>query len=349
MNICMISGYKNFVGGLENVVNELENFLLKHDIGVTVYTESKLDYMPKKLQTLFYSRSNYHKIVYSFKTWRNAISTHFDIIHGHGDNCFGSFLLRDNTPFLMTFHGTYAVDCRGQIRNNDPRILPSLYAEKIAAARCDIAVACSKAVKEEIKSFYGIKNKIAVIYNGVDTKKFTPKDKDQARQKLNLPYSECYALWVGRDPIGKGLPAVLKTLTNFPEIHLIVVGYKMPNTKNITYLGKTSLDNLVDAYNASDFLFFPTLYEGFPLVPMEAMACGLPILVSKESNMGEVITQGKHGFVVENREYRDKVELLLQDQELRRKLGANCRKLSLQYSWVKQAEKYLELYERLLN
>lgn len=349
MNVCMISGYQNFLGGLENVVNELENFLIKHNIGVTVYRENQSNFLPRKLQTLFYSRSNYHKILYSFRTLLSTRYNQFDIIHGHGDNCFGSFLLRGDTPFVMTFHGAFAVDCRGQIRKSDPRVIPSLYAEKIAATRCDIAVACSKAVKEEIRRFYG-KNKIAVIYNGVDTKKFMPKDKEQARRKFNLPSSKCYALWVGRDPVGKGLPTVLRTLKDYPEIHLLIVGTKIfPNAKNVTCLGRASLSCLVDAYNASDFLFFPTLYEGFPLVPMEAMACGLPILVSKASNMGEIITSGKHGFVVENGDYRDKVELLLADEELRRKMSANCRDLALQYSWAKQAEKYLELYRSLLN
>jgi len=341
----MISGFANYVGGLENVVNELEDFLVKRDIIVTVFAEKKPFFLPKKLQNIYFSRSSYHKLYYSLESQRKLHRYDFDIIHGHGENCFFVALLRRNTPFVMTFHGTYSKSTR-----QDARILPSYYAEKTAAYKCDIAVACSNSVKEEIKSQYGISgNKIKVIYNGVDTETFAPQNKDQSRQILNLPKSKYYALWVGRDPFRKGLKTVLKTLADFPDVHLIIVGFRMANTKKVTCFGKASLDKLVNAYNSADFLFFPTIYEGFPNVPMEAMACGLPIIVSKQSNMGEVISQGKQGFVVDNDNYSDRIESLLQNQQLREKIAVNCRELALHYDWNKQAQKYLDLYKKLSN
>jgi glycosyltransferase involved in cell wall biosynthesis len=296
--------------------------------------------IPKILQ-----RGFYNKIAYSFKTWHTLEPLNsFDVIHGHGENCFFNSLFRYNTPLIMTFHGTRAMF----IPRRDPRNLAAFYAEKFGAEKCDVAVACSNATKEEVKRFYGVSGKkIKVIHNGVDTNHFIPQNKLLSRQHLNLPSNKIYVLWVGLAPIRKGLPKVLETLTKFPNVHLIVVGFKMANTKNVTFLGKVSAETLLDAYNAADFLFFPTQYEGFPVVPMEALSCGLPLVVSKESNMGEIIEQGKHGFVVDDDSYSDKIHLLIQDAELRHKMSLNCRSLALQYSWHNQAEKYLNLYKQL--
>lgn len=345
MNVCLVSGYANFSGGLENVVSELKNYLVQQKVDVTVCAEEKPSYLPESLKTLYYRRSNFHKLPYSLSTYRK-LQSGFDIIHGHGDNCFFPSLLRDRTPLIITFHGVFP---RTTPKNllNDPRTLPSLYAERTAAARCDIAVACSNAVKEEIKEHYNAKN-IVVIHNGIDTDKFAPSDKQQARKRLHLPISPVYTLWVGRDPVRKGLNRAIEALKEYPEIHLIVAGCTVPLTKNVTCLGSIASNVLMDAYNAADFLFFPTTYEGFPVAPMEALACGLPILVSKESNMGEIIRRGVHGFIVDDECYGDKINLLL-DEHMRSKMAVECRNLALQYSWQQQANKYLELYRRLSN
>jgi glycosyltransferase involved in cell wall biosynthesis len=123
----------------------------------------------------------------------------------------------------------------------------------------------------------------------------------------------------------------------------------MADTRQATFLGKVSSESLVDAYNAADFLFFPTKYEGFPVAPMEALACGLPIVVSKESNMGEVVSNGTQGFVVDDGCYSDKIACLVEDSEFRGKMSLNCRDLALHYSWSSQASKYYELYRKVVG
>jgi glycosyltransferase involved in cell wall biosynthesis len=343
MNVCLISGFANYSGGLENVVDQLDFYLKSKRVDVTVYAEKKPNYLPKQLWSFYHRRSSYHKLIYSLESWHNIQTQKFDVIHGHGDNCFFPALLhsKSHIPLIMSFHGTAIKS----ISTHDPRTLPSVYAEKVAASNCDVAVACSQAVAKELKDYYGV-SRVQVIYNGVDTDMFVPRNKIQARDKLNLPYNKQYALWVGHDPIRKGLQTATKELQVFPNIHLLVAGLNVPNSKGIICLGHTSIETLIDAYNAADFLFLPTLYEGFPLVPMEALSCGLPILVSKESNMVEIMKQGKHGFVVNDGSYKDKIEIL-QDPIVRSAMSNNCRELALEYNWKKQAEKYLLLYQHL--
>jgi alpha-maltose-1-phosphate synthase len=335
MKICMISGFANYSGGLENMAAQLTKQLqAKPDVSVTLYEERPPRYLPRKLWSFYHRRSSYHKLIYSLNSYRKLRTEQFNIIHGHGENCFFPTLFRNNTPFVMTFHGL-AKNSMSKRMQHDPRVQPSFLAEKVAAENCTVSVACSQAVKEEMEKEYNIKN-IEVIYNGVDTDKFTPGNKACAKQRLHLPLEKHYVLWVGHDPIRKGLCIAKETLKAFPNLHLI------------TCMGKTPPETLIDSYNAADFLFFPTTYEGFPVVPMEALACGLPLLVSEASNIGEIVTQGKQGFIVNDGAYKEKIKLL-QEPLLLSIMSENCRELALKYDWKVQAEKYFQLYRRIAS
>ena len=351
----MISAYnKPYSGGLENVVAELTNYMTHKGLDITVCYESNRNFKQQKgsftslevkpfyIPKIFH-RGFYNKIAYSFKSRQTISQNQFDLIHGHGENCFFNSFLRSNVPLIVTFHGTRAMF----IPRRDPRNLAAFYAEKVAAQKCDVATACSEGAKKEVEHFYNVSgNKIKVIHNGVDTDAFFPMDKSLSRKQLGLTGKSIIALWVGLSPERKGLFTVIDSLKNYPNIHLLVVGMIKPNTKNVTFLGKVPFEQLRAAYNASDFFFFPTRYEGFPVAPLEAMACGLPVLTSQASNMGEIMKQGVHGFIVGTDSYLDKINLLLHS-DLRLKISRECRCLALQYSWANQAEKYLQLYSKV--
>jgi glycosyltransferase involved in cell wall biosynthesis len=362
MKVCMISGLAKVPGGLESVVNELSNFLIKQAVEVNIFGRSRHDFVesgynykiigvgplvffPPKIMNLFW------KFEYNLKTWRKtSCFGPYDIIHGHGDNCFFSSLFRDKSIFLMTFHGTmakstgYAADLRNRLL---------FYAEKVAADRCDVAVACSKAVKNELIQYYGVSpKKVQVIYNGVNVEKFVPIDKKVARRKLLLPECNTYALWVGTSPHRKGLLTAIKAVEQSKCSKLIVAGIMGRNSGKTVFLGKISEPDLITAYSAADVLLFPTIYEGFPMVTLEALSCGLPIIVSEASNMGEIIKEGEHGFVVNNNtitSYREKIDHIINDDAVLKEMSIKCRRLALNYSWQKQAEKYWMLYQWLLR
>jgi glycosyltransferase involved in cell wall biosynthesis len=249
----------------------------------------------------------------------------------------------------MTFHGTWAKSQERLV----PQMMTVYYAEKIAAQRCDIAVACSTAVKNELIDLYGIeRKKIMVIHNGVGVDKFVPINKAEARKRLNLPLDHRFVLWVGAAPQRKGLFTLMKAVKSLTNVTLLVAGFKGTNVSNTHFLGRVSEADLIAAYSAADLLVFPTVYEGFPVVPMEALSCVLPIVVSKESNMGEVITEGVHGFTIQQNipeMYREKIQYLLNNDGLLSQMSLECRKLALKYSWSIQAQKYLDLYKKMLG
>ncbi len=363
MNVCMISGLAKFSGGLENVVGELTKFLIDRDAAVDIYGRSNQDFeesehkcriigvKPYSFVPHLPGIPHYGKFEYNLKTWRK-IKSHgpYDIIHGHGDNCFFSSLFRDKTPFLMTFHGTMAKFLEGA---TDPRLRPSLYPERVAVARCDIAVACSNAVKNELIHYYQTSaEKIKVIHNGVDVEKFVPMDKKEARRKLSLPERNKYALWVGSNPLRKRLQTAVKAVEKSQCSKLLVVGMMGRNVGKTVFLGKIPEHDLITAYSAADVLLFPTIYEGFPMAPLEALACGLPAIVSEESNLGEIIEEGTHGFVIKGGNplaYQEKIDLIINDDSRLEEMSVKCRELALNYCWQKQAEKYWRIYQGLLK
>jgi len=363
MKICMISGLAKFSGGLENVVGDLSKILMRRNVEVNIFGRSNKDFVESEYNckiigvrpyTLYphgIGLPHYGKFGYNLKTWQK-IKTYgpYDIIHGHGDNCFFSSIFRDDTPFLMTFHGTMVKVLEGSI---NLRNRPFLYAEKAAADRCDIAVACSKAVKNELITHYNASSKkIQVIHNGVNVEKFVPIDKKEARKKLSLPENNTYALWVGSNPQRKRLPTAIKAVENSQCSKLLVVGMDGKNLGKTVFLGKLSEQDLITAYSAADILLFPTIYEGFPVAPLEALACGLPVIVSEESNIGEIIQEGTHGFVVKDENplaYQEKINQIINNATTLSEMSLKCRNLALNYSWQKQAEKYWILYQRLLK
>jgi glycosyltransferase involved in cell wall biosynthesis len=362
MKVCMISGLAKFSGGLENVVSELSNFLTNRDVEVRIFGRSNRDFVeserkrkiigirPYSILPHGLGIPHYGKYVYSLKTWRKAKTFGpYDIIHGHGDNCFFSSLFRNTTPFLMTFHGTMAKI----LERSEPRTLPIVYTEKLAASRCDIAVACSNAVKNELIQFYGTETKkIIVIYNGVNVQKFAPIDKKEARRRLGLPEGNKYALWVGDNPIRKKLSTTVEAVEKSKCSKLLVVGMTGRNVGKTIFLGKIPEYELIAAYSAADLLIFPSIYEGFPMVPLEALACGLPTIVSEESNLGEIIEENTHGFVIKggnSASYQEKIDLIISDDAVLKEMSIECRQVALNYSWQKQAEKYWLLYQKLLK
>lgn len=363
MKVCMISGIAHFSGGVENVVNELSNYAVTHGTEVDIFARSNQDFIEstrkcKLVGVRAYSLiphrfgiPHYGKYEYNLRVWRKTKRYGpYDIIHGHGDNCIFTALFRNKTPFLMTFHGTMAKVLE---ESSDPRKIPHLYTEKIAAARCDIAVACSNAVKNELIRFYGCPaKKIHVIHNGVNVEKFAPIDKQEARKRISLPQNHKYALWVGSNPQRKRLSTAIKATEKSDCAKLLVVGMTGKNIGKTVFLGKISEQDLIAAYSAADLLIFPTVYEGFPMVPLEALACGLPTLVSEESNIGEIIKDGIQGFVINSGnpiDYQEKIDLIINDVNLLKEMAIKSRELALNYSWHNQAEKYWQIYKALLK
>jgi UDP-glucose:(heptosyl)LPS alpha-1,3-glucosyltransferase len=176
------------------------------------------------------------------------------------------------------------------------------------------AVICnSMMVKEEIRRYFDLpESKLHVILSGVDTTAFHPALKSQhrqaVRQRLGIPQDATVYLFVGSGFERKGIPVLLQAMHGLPENrHLVVIGkdkklkafraraVSLGLARRAHFLG--GQPDVKPFYGAADALVLPTLYDPFPNVALEAMACGLPLLTSTKSGAAELIRNGENGYV----------------------------------------------------
>jgi glycosyltransferase involved in cell wall biosynthesis len=201
-------------------------------------------------------------------------------------------------------------------------------------------------------------DKVCVIHNGVNTDNFSPGT--SVREEFHLP-GGLVGLFVGDIKTSrKNLDAALKAMREVPAMHLAVAGAlegspypeivrSMGLAERVTFTGKTT--RMAELMRSVDFFVFPSHYEAHPLVILEAMASGLPVIVSRNFGAADYVGQG--GLVYGDS--RDVTALLLAlrriagEPQLRASMAAEARRLSLSMNWIHTADAYLDVYEQLLK
>lgn len=156
----------------------------------------------------------------------------------------------------------------------------------------------SQNTKKDIKKIWKIQEeKIKVAYHGSFVKTQTPRTNFENKKVLFVSTIE------PRKNLERLIEAFLKVQQKIPEAELIIVGgigWKVQKlmkkidrltkeNKQIKYLGHVPDEKLIDLYKSVDVLVYPSLYEGFGLPPLEAMACGCPVIVSNVASLPEVV------------------------------------------------------------
>lgn len=179
------------------------------------------------------------------------------------------------------------------------------------------AVICnSRMVAAEIEEFYGLeRNKLHVIYNGVDTEDYHPRltaiHRQDTRRRLGIAENAPLLLYVGSGYERKGVPQLLQAFSTVKrsDAQLVVIGAdrKLMATKvAATRLGLTRRSHFLGPvkdirqyYAAADGFVLPTIYDPCPNAALEAMACGLPMVTSQGCGAKEWIEEGVNGWVVD--------------------------------------------------
>lgn len=179
-------------------------------------------------------------------------------------------------------------------------------------------IAVSERAREEAISFYGCESsKITVIRNPVDTNEFSPERRAAlraaARNSIGLASDEKAVVFCGSGFERKGLGNLIKAFASaakkLVDMRLIVVGkgairpFQKLAQRNgvgskIVFAGHQK--DVVQFYAAADAFVLPSLYDPYPNAVLEAMACGIPVAVSRVTGVSEVIENGVNGFVIEN-------------------------------------------------
>jgi glycosyltransferase involved in cell wall biosynthesis len=205
---------------------------------------------------------------------------------------------------------------------------------------------------------------LRVIYNGVDTTTFHPADQKVARQELGLPLDKKIVLFLataGAANTWKGwtyTEAALEAFTHNPDVLFLNVGGLSPETTvtpQVIYRPHESNPALVARYyQAADVLLSTSIAENFPLVILEAMSCGLPVVSFEVGGVAEAISHTRSGYLAK---YRDESAVVtgltwalsLSDQE-RADVAACARaKVQSSFSLEQMTDAYLSLYQSLIT
>lgn len=232
-------------------------------------------------------------------------------------------------------------------------------------AQATWVMADSEETKKELVEKLGISGgKIKVVYLGIE-EKFQPlkeREVTLVREKYNLPKGDIL-LHVGNNLPYKNIERILSSLKMLQEkkkdFTFLKIGPDFtPEQKaiiedsglseKIIRLNNVTEEDLIGLYNLARMLIYPSLFEGFGFPVLEAMACGLPVIVSKEGSLEEIA--GEAGIYVDSGKVENitqAIEELLENASQREKHSEKGLQQAKKFNWKKTAEQVLEVYRSI--
>ena len=305
----------------------------------------------------------------------------YEVIHA---NFFMSAMVaaiikkRFRIPYTVTFH---ALGLVRQIHQKEMDKFPvsRIAIEKAIVQDADYIIAECPQDRDDLLQHYGAdKNKITIIPCGFSNKEFYPIEKAKARKILNLPQHEKILLQLGRMVPRKGVDNVIKAIgkikSSLESVHLIIVGgdadkpdpkltpeiarlfdiAKKANVQTkITFVGRKTRDVLKYYYAAADLFITTPWYEPFGITPLEAMACGTPVIGANVGGIKFSVADGKTGFLVppNNPEaLAEKIEQALSCAKTLADMSENCiQRVNQMFTWKYVADCCDVLYNKMIS
>lgn len=352
-------------GGAEAYGVELMRVLAqRHDVTVIARdydSDLKLPYLPI---TVSRRLPSWMRVLYF--AWRASRLTRtgdFDIVHSHMNGWAGQVQVMHVTPVRFRLCGVNLfkrLSIQFSLRMGTYLLLERLRVRQSPGKR---VVAVSALIVDQLYASYGLGMPISTILPGVhQAQPADPARRLATRQALGLRDDEIVCLLVARNPLRKGLPALLDAMQTLPPTYrLLVVGaddatrnavVAHPAAARVCLVAPTPQVN--PYYEAADIYAHPTLNDSFGMAPLEAMAHGLPVVISPPAYCGfaRYVIDGQDALVLDDP--RDGAGLgralarLGDDAELRQRLIDAGRRLAEQQSWESVAQRYEALYEGIL-
>jgi D-inositol-3-phosphate glycosyltransferase len=285
---------------------------------------------------------------------------------------------RLDIPFTVTFHAL------GRIRqlhqgNNDKFPPERIRIEKEVAVSADWVIAeCPQDKSDLIEHYQVPADKIVIIPCGFSADEFYPIDKKAAREILHLPADERTILQLGRIVPRKGVDNVVKALGQIKEkgkhVKLVIVGgesehpdpkqcpeinrlYTIAEKNNVAgdvyFAGRKERNMLKYYYAAADIFITTPWYEPFGITPLEAMACGTPVIGANVGGIKYSVVDGETGILVtpnDPSELAAKVTELIFNESRLKKFSQNAiNRVNQNFTWARVADKVSALYRQIID
>ena len=265
---------------------------------------------------------------------------------------------------VVTIHDVFPWSCPGTSTALDtlihhhwlPRVLP----------RVDAVITVSKASKQDIVRFLGVSPaRVRVIPEGVNGRFRPVAALEMARVRARYGLPDRYLLFVGSVEGRKNLRRLLEACSILwqrgEKRPLVIAGprnrryeelmsaLRDPEVeRQVIFTGYLPEEDLPAVYSGADLFLFPSLYEGFGLPPLEAMACGTPVVCSNTSSLPEVVGDAAITVDPYNVEgLADTIRMVLSDGDLRQDLRARGLERARQFTWERTARETVEVYRQL--
>jgi UDP-glucose:(heptosyl)LPS alpha-1,3-glucosyltransferase len=231
-------------------------------------------------------------------------------------------------------------------------------------ARNSAVIAISERVKQDIQRYYHCPAPIQVIHHGVDLELFAPANRtrwrSEARRQYGLSDDEMVFLYVG--DLRKGAIRAIQALSLLEHGRLLLVSRSRTQAyeraaqesgvaSRVLFAGFTK--HVEKAYAAADAFLLPSPYDAFGMVVSEAMACGLPVVISRQAGASELIHHGINGLLLNDvrsvQELAGHMMSLQHDRCWASELGKAARKSVEPMSWDAVAEQTMRVYREYLR
>ena len=374
------------VGGIARVVHDLSKRLIKdgHEVTVVTYRDNAdvPEYENDKGVNV-YRVDNYMIHPNNFIDWIMQLNFNmlskateiinkeggFDVIHAHDwlvTYAAKSLKYAYDIPIVATIHATEAGRNSG-IHDETQRYINDT--EWLLTYEATEVIVNSNYMKNEIQRLFGLPfDKINVIPNGINLSNFTGIERDYDFRRQYAMDNEKIILYVGRLVYEKGvqhlIAAMPKILSNYNDAKLIIAGRggmmdelraeasNLGLNDKIYFTGYLNSKQVQKMYKCADVAVFPSTYEPFGIVALEAMLAGVPTVVSDVGGLDEIVTHGVDGmksYAGNANSIADSVTALLYDHQLATNVSKKAKqKVKDQFNWEKIAQDTHFTYEKAI-
>ena len=373
------------VGGIARVVHDLSKRLIKdgHDVTVVTYREGELPYYENDKGVEVYRVDNYMITPNNFIDWIMQLNFNlvakaseliakegnFDVIHAHDwlvANAAKTLKHAYNIPLVSTIHATESGRNSG-IHDETQRYINDT--EWMLTYESTEVIVNSNFMKGHIQGLFGLPfDKINVIPNGINLTNFNGIERDYEFRRQFAFYNEKIILYMGRLVYEKGIQhliaAMPKILDNYHDAKLIIAGKGgmidelkaqveyMGISNKVYFTGYLDVKQVQKMYKCADVAVFPSTYEPFGIVALEAMLAGVPTVVSDVGGLNEIVEHGVTGmksYAGNSNSIADSILTLLYDHALAAKVAKNAKaKVKELYNWNKIAQDTHFTYQKAI-